>query len=128
MDQLLTSLLNSGGPTGIFAAVIIVMVVIGVYLRQKGFVAIGDKTKVVNKDALASIDNKLGKIDQRLSDVEHDLKGRPTRAEVHDLDISVAKMDERLKSIDRGVHATNEAVTSINDFMREAALRLKGDK
>lgn len=127
MDQLLSTLLKSGGPLGIFAAVIIVMVVVSVYLRQKGF-GVGSKDKIFAHEQLSSIDSKLGKIDRRLSDVEFDLRNRPTRSEVHDLEISVAQMDERLKSIDRGVQATSEAVTSINTFMREAALRIKGGK
>ena len=127
MDQLVASLLKSG-PTGVFAAVIIVMVVVGVWFYQKGIGTKKDDPSSTADEQLSNIKNELGNIGSRLSEVEHDLKNRATRNEVHKLEIEVVKMNEQLLNIDRNVTATNEAVTSINDFMREAALRIKGDK
>jgi cob(I)alamin adenosyltransferase len=127
MDQLVASLLKAG-PIGVFAAVVIVMVVVGVYLRQKGIGSNNGDPHSSTDEQLSTIKDQLGSIGSRLSEVENDLKNRPTKNEVHKLELVVVKMNEQLLNIDKNVTATNEAVTSINDFMREAALRLKGDK
>lgn len=117
MESILTALLNKGGPLGLMVAFIFIVMTVGVYLRQKGIVSIGDKTKVVAKDRLASIDTRLGGIERRVTSVESDLKNRPTRREVHDLDIAVTKLDGRLQGLEKVTNSTNHSVLRIEEHM-----------
>jgi archaellum component FlaC len=126
MEQILSTLLKSGGPLGIITAVLIVMTVIGVYLRQKGLVSIGDKTKIILKDDLSSINTKLGGIDNRLKDVENDLRHRPTRKEVHDLELSMTRLETEVVSIKDTTEKTNRGVNRIEEFMMQSARAEKG--
>lgn len=102
------------------------MTVIGVYLRQKGLVSIGDKTKVIMKDDLSSINTKLGGIDRRLGEVENDLKYRPTRREVHDLELSMTRLETEVISIKETTEKTNRGVNRIEEFMMTASRTEKG--
>lgn len=126
MEQILSTLLKSGGPLGIITAVLIIMTVVGVYLRQKGLVSIGDKTKVVMKDDLSSINTKLGGIDNRLKEVESDLRHRPTRQEVHDLELSMTRLETEVISIKDTTEKTNRGVNRIEEFMMQASRPEKG--
>lgn len=127
MEQLLSTLLKSGGPLGVISAVLIVMTIIGVYLRQKGLVSIGDKKKVVLKGDLSSINTKLGGIDNRLKDVENDLRHRPTRKEVHDLELSMTRLETEVTSIKDTTEKTNRGVNRIEEFMMQSSRSGKGN-
>lgn len=126
MEEILLGLLAKGGPLGTLIAMLISVLAIGVLARQKGWLSIGDKTRVVDHDDLSSINSKLGGIDKRLTDVEHDLKNRPTREEVHNLDISVTKLDGRMDGIERVTNATNHAVNRIEEHLLRASSVPKG--
>lgn len=102
------------------------MGLLGILARQKGWIAIGDKTKVVEGDRLNSIDKKLGGIDRRLGDVENDLRHRPTRQEVHDLELSVTRLETKVVSIKETTEKTNRAVNRIEEFMMQGPVAEKG--
>ena len=144
MEAVVMSLLAKGHWLG---AVVIILaflafVGLGVVLRQKGAVAIGDKTKVVDIDALERIADKLGKVgdavdqtqgavralDDRVKDVEHDLSSRPTRQEMHELEKSNVRSEEQLKALTIEIKATRETVARIDRHMYDASLRLAGSK
>lgn len=126
MDQLLTQLLNTGGPLGIIAAVMIITTVVGLWVRQKGILSVGENSKLVSKDRLSSIDNQLGAIDSRLTSVESDLRNRPTREEIHALEIAVTKIDGRIDGVVSVTNATNHAVNRIEEYMLRSNHAAKG--
>lgn len=126
MDQLLTDLLNSDGPFGIVAAVMIVTTVVGLWFRQKGMLSVGENSKLVSKDRLSSIDNQLGAIDSRLTSVESDLRNRPTRDEIQALEIAVTKIDGRINGVVGVTNATNHAVNRIEEHMLRGSHIAKG--
>ena len=113
MESILLSLLEKGGPLGFMIAFIVIMFGVGAFLRQKGLLPASGKTATVDLDRLSSIDTKLGVVDRRLTDVEHDLRNRPTRRELHELDIAITKLDGRIDGIEKITTATNHMVWRI---------------
>lgn len=126
MEKFLISLIDTGGPAGVLTASFLIMAMIGIFARQKGWIALGDKTRVVDNDKLSSIDKKLGGIDRRLGEVESDLKHRPTRREVHDLEISMTRLESEVTSIKDTTEKTNRGVNRIEEFMMQASRPEKG--
>ncbi|MEO0496909.1 MAG: DUF2730 family protein [Pseudomonadota bacterium] len=111
------ALLTKAGPVGVILGIVLLGLMIGVWLRQKGALALGDKTKIVERDELQSINQKLGTIDGRLSDVEHDLSNRPTRRELHEIEISMTRLEGEVTSVGRVTKSTNDAVVRMEDFL-----------
>ena len=140
METFLVSLASKGGVVG--PVVVGVVLLIGVLLRQKGVLSIGDGTKVVRVEHLEAISGKLdgiskevhstkvtvGKLDGRVKDVENDLSNRPTRQELHDLGLLFARMDERFSALTREVKAARETIARVDRHMYEAATRLAEGK
>lgn len=118
MEEYLIPILEQGGPIG--ALVVAFTLVLGFLMRQKGWL-FSDTGKVVSNTALAEIRSHVGDIDKRLGVVEHDIEQLPTRAELHELQISYVRLSERLAAMDHTVTATNRAVARIEDFMIEVS-------
>lgn len=121
MEIYLLPLLEKGGFAG--ALVVGVVLMLGVFLRQKGSISIGDETRVVKTHRLDAIDQKLGRIDARLGEVEVDLDNRPTRKEMHDLDKAVTRLDERMEGLGKITSQTNAGVARLEDFMINASTK-----
>lgn len=114
-DRLLMLLLENGGAIGM--AVVIVVVLGGFFLKFKGWSGFGDREKLVSKDELGRISSKLSTIDGRVSDIEHDLRARPSRSELHGLEISMTKLGGRIATVEMTTKATAAGVTRIEDFL-----------
>ena len=119
MDLNVEALIQQAGPVGATAALLL-LIFYGL-ARAKGWTGFGDKSKMVETSAVEKIDRRLGTIEKRLTDVEQDLHQRPTRQEIHELEKALARQDERIKSVDRTVTATNAAVSRIESFLIDLA-------
>ena len=53
----------------------------------------------------------------RLGEVEDDIRHLPTRKAFHEMELSLARYDERMDSLAKTTAATNRAVGRIEDFM-----------
>ena len=128
MDKLIVSLIEQGGPVGVVVAVVVLLVIVGAFLRQKGIIAFGDQTKVVRRDELGAINHKLKNVDQslrgldrRVQHVETDLQSRPTVKQVHDLEKSFVRMEGKFEAVETDIRATRAAVTRIEEHMYRMA-------
>lgn len=117
MENTLLHLLNKGGPLGILLVFLVVFVALGLWVRKQGFLSVEDAARNADNDNLSSINTKLGSVDRRLTEVEHDLQNRPTRDELHRLEISVTQLDGRMSSIEKTTTATNHAVNRIEEHL-----------
>lgn len=129
MEKVVLMLLANGGPVGSVAAVLFILLVFALFLRQKGLLGGGEKS-LVRKDDIASINKKLGDIlsqgddhKSRIAALEGDLKHRPTHREIHDLALSVAKLDGRINGIEKTTMATNGAVGRIEEHLLQSTGR-----
>lgn len=114
-------LIKTAGPLG---AVIIVLGAMALWLfKVKGWTGFGDQSKMVAATRLDRIDSNLSDIKSRLSDVEIDLDRRPSREEFHQVEVTLARMDERLGNNGRINAATNAAVARIENYMIEQGSR-----
>lgn len=119
------------GPVGV---VIVALAALAYFvMRRQGWAAFGDKDRMVSTARLDAIDGHLGKIDgqlaavqTRLSHVEGDLEDRPTRTDLHQLQVSMARQDERIIAIERTTTATNASVGRIEAFLLDMAKRNGG--
>lgn len=131
MDELGNKLIEQAGPLG--AALGVAILAAGaVIAKAKGWLGFSSaqresrpedkEAKVANDDSnvmteLRAINARLGKFDERINDIEHDLASRPTRDDMKSLEISFARMDERMTAINSNVKATGEGVMRIENYL-----------
>lgn len=109
----LLPILNSG-PVG--AAVVFLVLLVGWFMRQKGWLTAGGG-KVVSSSELSKISSRVGAVEDRLIIVEKDIEALPTRKELHDLEQTQAVLAERMAGLERTTTSTNRAVARIEDFL-----------
>lgn len=128
IPEILT-LVDKGGLAGLILAAFAIMstVVVGLFFKNKAVVSVSEKAKLVDSTQLDAINTNLGEIEKRLGNVEHDVTSRATRDEVHRLELSFTRMEGRFDSVSSTTQATANAVSRIEQFMYDAALRAKGD-
>lgn len=114
MENYLLPILEKGGPAG--AIVVTLVLVVGFVLRNKGWLT-SDKTKVVSNNQLSEISATLGTLGTRMSEMENDLRNRPTKQDFHDLEIKNARLEEQMKGLVKTTTATNHAVGRIEEFL-----------
>jgi hypothetical protein len=121
--------LGNGGVVGAILAVVAIVgtVLGGIVFKNKAVVSVTDKEKLVDSKQLDLINSNLGEIEKRLGNVEHDVTSRATREEVHRLELSFTRMEGRFDGVSATTQATANAVSRIEQFMYDAALRAKGD-
>lgn len=128
MDELGNKLIEQAGPLG--AALGVAILAAGaVIAKAKGWLGFSSphgENRPEDKDAkddsdvmteLRAINARLGKFDERINDIEHDLASRPTRDDMKSLEISFARMDERMTAINSNVKATGEGVMRIENYL-----------
>lgn len=125
MDELGNKLIEQAGPVG--AALGVAILAAGaVVAKAKGWLgfsqpAKGDEPKPESDGEvmteLRSINARLGRFDERISELEHDLASRPTREDMKGLEISLARMDERMTALNSNVKSTGEGVLRIENFL-----------
>ena len=106
------------------AAVAVIVILLGVIGKMFGFTAIGDKSKLVDDTKIDKLNNgmeaigaRLETIERRITTVEHDVEARPTRQEIHALDLSMAKLDGRMGVFEAEIKAVRATVNRIDDFL-----------
>jgi hypothetical protein len=114
MEKYLLPILEEGGPIG--ALVVILVLVTGFILRQKGWLT-QDKSKVVSNSQLSELSSRVGEIDKRLATVEHDIEALPTRAEIHELQLAHERLAGRLLVLENTTQATKAGVLRVEDFL-----------
>ena len=125
MDELGNKLIEQAGPVG--AALGVAILAAGaVIAKAKGWLGFSQSPKGSEPEAgtddevmteLRSINERLGKFDGRISEIEHDLASRPTRDDMKSLEISLARMDERMTALNSNVKATGAGVSRIENFL-----------
>jgi uncharacterized protein YlxW (UPF0749 family) len=133
MDELGNKLIEQAGPVG--AALGVVILAAGaVVARAKGWLGLGSPPKAnahtseASGDVmteLRSINARLGKFDERINELEHDLASRPTRQDMHRLEMSLARMDERMSALTSNVKATGEGVLRIENYLLDLSRKAK---
>jgi hypothetical protein len=133
MDELGNKLIEQAGPVG--AALGVVILAAGaVVARAKGWLGLGSPPKVNEPKPeaggdvmteLRSINARLGKFDERINELEHDLASRPTRQDMHRLEMSLARMDERMSAMTSTVKATGEGVLRIENYLLDLSRKAK---
>lgn len=125
MDELGNKLIEQAGPVG--AALGVAILAAGAVLaKAKGWLGFSSSQKESRPEdsddgdvmtELRAINARLGKFDERINDIEHDLASRPTRDDMKSLEISFARMDERMTAINSNVKATGEGVMRIENYL-----------
>lgn len=123
-------------------AIILGFVVFPFLIKALGLV-IGDKSKLVGKeeikpmaggvddikDQLTGVEERLAALEsgfeRRLAELAHEVKNRPTREEIHRLELSFTRMEGRFESLDNTSRANSASLTRIEDQMYAAAVRLR---
>lgn len=98
-------------------------------LKALGVTAqIGDKAALVPDSRMTDlatgvddIKEKLSTIEGRVREVEHELSNRPTREEIHRLELSFTRLEGRLESQAATIQSTANAIGRIEDYMYTAA-------
>ena len=114
MEKYLLPILEEGGPIG--ALVVILVLVTGFILRQKGWLT-QDKSKVVSNSQLSELSSTVAAIDKRLATVEHDVEALPTREEIHELQLAHERLAGRLLVLENTTQATKAGVLRVEDFL-----------
>lgn len=125
IDKLLVPLIQHGGVAGmiVFGAVI----VLGMILRAKTSAG-GKPPPRTETEELAKISTKLTNIDRRVTDIEHDLKNRPTRDEFHEITLILAKHNGRFDLIETITKGTGAAVARLEDHLLDIDKRAQRGK
>lgn len=117
METYLQQLLTNGGPAG--AAVVIVVLLLGLWLRHKGWLFDSPKPAAATND----LQEQLTDMRDRLAQVEREVRSLPTREEIVAIRLSQAQLAERLAGLDRIITSTGAAVGRIEGFMLQASER-----
>lgn len=133
--------LRQAGIAGLVLVIIVIAAAAYFILRVKG---VGTKPPSAStselkgiKAELGTLNRRFGEFDRRLTDVERDLEDRPTRDELHQIDKSIIRIDERLngfqsrvedrfRGVEKVTNATNAGVNRLEEFMINAST--KGSK
>lgn len=129
LEALITMLVEKGGVPG---AILLTLLGFGlsVFLifKRMGWTGFGDKSKMVSSRRLDVIDDRLGGIEghiqgveQRLTRVERDLEDRPTRHELHEIQKTLVRIEERDKGRDDRMKAIGAGVSRVEDFLLNIA-------
>jgi hypothetical protein len=116
MDFLPEYLVENAGPLGGVLAALLLLV--GALVRSKGWAIFGPPKSATTEE---KIDQKVGSILRRVDRIEADLEQRPTRAELHQVQNSITRLDERVSGVMRTTEKTNLTVTRIEDFLLSLA-------
>ncbi|PIE13813.1 MAG: hypothetical protein CSA70_03605 [Rhodobacterales bacterium] len=107
------------------ALVVVLVLVTGFFLRQKGFLTT-DRSRIVSSSELSDLSARVNKIDERVSainqrfaSVEQDVEHLPTREELHALEMQQAVMQEHMAGLENTTTATNHAVGRVENFLIE---------
>lgn len=114
MEKYLLPILEEGGPIG--ALVVVLVLVTGFVLRQKGWLT-QDKSKVVSSSQLSELSTAVAAIDKRLVTVERDVEALPTRDEIHELQLAHERLAGRLLVLENTTQATKAGVLRVEDFL-----------
>lgn len=123
-SKLLIDLIKDGGPMGIFVA--IAVAVFGLYLRATASSGKAKGPPRTAPEELSRIADKVSNIDSRLAEVEHDLENRPTRDEMHQLQLTMTRMGGKIDLLQSITTGTGAAVTRIEDHLLAIDTRTKG--
>ncbi|EAU40177.1 hypothetical protein FP2506_11492 [Fulvimarina pelagi HTCC2506] len=119
---------------GLVVAGLVITVVLGVVfiLKWTGFTAFGDRSKLVDAKAIVKVSEgvdaiatDLKNLDRRVAAVEKDVGDRATRQEVHDLQLSIARMEGRFDLMEASMKAIGGSVTRMEDFLLRISERGK---
>lgn len=130
MDALMKLAFENAGPvaTGVVLAVFAMVMI----LKALGFTGVtGDREKLDNgtklmSEGVAGVKTQLEDIDKRLGAVESDLHNRPTKDDIHRLEISFTRLEGQVLSSAATIQATAVAIGRIEDYMYQAASRKGG--
>ena len=114
MQDDLLRILQEGGPIG--ALVVIVVLVTGFVLRQKGLLwfAQGPASRA---QQLSGLHARVGEIDTRLVSLEHDVRALPGHEEIHALQLAHERLAGRLAVLETTAQATKAGVLRVEDFL-----------
>lgn len=122
METYFQQLLTQGGPLG--AVVVATVLLMGLWLRHKGWLFEPPKTAAPpDLSRMIELSKQVENVRERLTSVEHDLRGLPTREEIHALNVAQIQLNERLLALDRTTTTTGRAVTRIEDYMIQVSRR-----
>lgn len=123
MDNQFLQLMNSG-PVG--ALVVGVVLLVGFLLRHNRWFPGSSSGSGVAASEFSALSSQVREMDQRLGVVEQDLRHLPTREELHEVEVNIARLMERMSGLEQTTTATNRAVGRIEDFMIDASQKQKG--
>lgn len=130
LETLLTEALKQGGIAGLVVAATVL--VVGTFMRTRGFALVGDKSRLVDSEQLdevaqgvSAMASKFDGLEARVTAVERGLGECATRDEVHDLELAMTRLDGRLDTMFATSKATNASVTRIEDFLIRMSERSK---
>lgn len=129
-DKILTDAFERYGLLGLVVAASSILVVLGTVfvLKRSGFTAFGDKSKLVDdakidgvardvKDIKETLGDQISRVERRVTAVERDVQDRPTKTEIHNLQLALARMEGRFDLTESAVRATGASVTRMEDFL-----------
>ncbi|MBZ9678911.1 DUF2730 family protein [Mesorhizobium sp. ES1-1] len=122
MDPTWVKLISDFSPA-LAAGVALTLLVIVAILKLFGFTGIADKSKLVNEGKLNA---SLSAIEKRLATVENDITNRPTREEMHRLELSFTRLEGEVRSQGMTIQSTAAAIGRIEDYMYTAAAQRRG--
>lgn len=127
MIGFLRDVLAQAGVAGVILVILALGGVAYFVLRAKGFVPAAPKAKRSDfkgiETRLDTLTSEVGGVKRRLTEVERDLEDRPTKADLHQLDLVLVRQDERMKAIENVTKATNAGVQRLEEFMIEASVK-----
>lgn len=103
-----------------------IVITVGLVLRYKGWfvpTAKPESTSVALAPEIKALSSRVALVDQRIADVERDIQHLPTRAEIHEFELGLTRLDGRFVSMENQSKATARAVARIEDFMIDASKR-----
>ncbi|WP_306050122.1 hypothetical protein [Oceaniradius stylonematis] len=115
LEALMRMLADQAGP--VFAGLGLLGAALFWVLRSMGWAGSGERTRVVASARLDTIDDKLDGLESRLGNIEADLEDRPTRAEMHEIQTMLARLEERAQARANQMVAIQASVTRVEDFL-----------
>lgn len=125
VETIILALVKDGSVAALVIAITIVLAIVffGLFLRNRAVVSIGAKDKLVDNSQIVSIQEQLGAIASKVNGLERDVHDRATKDEVHQIELSVTRMEGRIDAMATTVQATAHGVSRIEQFMLAAALQ-----